>query len=89
MNKQKNNNFAARIIYLGIGALCGLAIVFSADPEKFFGTQYFEPGHRMKGNFYKLCDGERAHYGSFYPADFTDINPLGSRYFGDFELVLY
>ena len=38
MNKQKNNNFAASIIYLGIGALCGLAIVFSADPEKFFGT---------------------------------------------------
>ena len=25
----------------------------------------------------------------FYPADFTDINPLGSRYFGDFELSLY
>ena len=25
----------------------------------------------------------------FYPADFTDVNPLGSRYFGDFELSLY
>ena len=43
----------------------------------------------MKGNFYKLCDGKRPHYGSFCPADFTDINPLGSRYFGDFELALY
>ena len=38
MKKQKNDNFIARIIYLGIGALCGLFIVLSADPEKFFGT---------------------------------------------------
>ena len=38
MKKQKNDNFIARIIYLGIGALCGFFIVLSADPEKFFGT---------------------------------------------------
>ena len=57
--------------------------------EKFFGKSYFEPGHVMKGNFYKLCDGKRPHYGSFFPADFTDINPLGSKFFGEFELVLY
>ena len=57
--------------------------------EKLFGKSYLVPGDKMKGNFYKLCDGERPHYGSFYPADFTDINPLGSRYFGDFELSLY
>lgn len=57
--------------------------------EKFFGKSYLEPGHRMKGNFYKLCDGKRPHYGSWNPTDFKDINPLGSRYFGDFELVLY
>ena len=57
--------------------------------EKLFGKSYLEPGHKMKGNFYKLCDGKRPHYGSYYPADFTDINPLGSKYFGDFELVLY
>ena len=57
--------------------------------EKLFGKSYLVPGHRMKGNFYKLCDGKRPHYGSFYPADFSDINPLGSRYFGDFELSLY
>ena len=47
--------------------------------EKLFGKSYLVPGHRMKGNFYKLCDGKRPHYGSFYPANFTDINPLGSR----------
>ncbi|MBR5310526.1 MAG: hypothetical protein IKU42_05335 [Oscillospiraceae bacterium] len=57
--------------------------------EKFFGKSYLEPGHKMAGNFYKLCDGERPHYGSYYPADFSDINPLGSRYFGEMELVLY
>ncbi len=38
MKKQKNDNLIARIIYLGIGALCGFFIVLSADPEKFFGT---------------------------------------------------
>ena len=43
----------------------------------------------MKGNFYKLCDGERPHYGSFYPTDFTAVNPLGSAFFGDFELAEY
>ena len=57
--------------------------------EKLCGPHYLEPGHKMKGNFYKLCDGKRPHYGSFYPADFTDINPLASKYFGDFELSLY
>ena len=57
--------------------------------EKFFGKSYLVPGHKMAGNFYKLCDGERPHYGSYYPADFTDINPLGSRYFGELELVVY
>ena len=57
--------------------------------EKLFGKSYLVPGHKMKGNFYKLCDGKRPHYGSFYPADFTDINPLKSCYFGDFELALY
>ncbi len=57
--------------------------------EKFFGESYLKPGDVMMGNFYKLCDGERPHYGSFYPADFTDINPLGSKYFGEFTLVLY
>lgn len=36
--KKRNDNFIARIIYLGIGALCGFFIVLSADPEKFFGT---------------------------------------------------
>ncbi len=57
--------------------------------EKLCGKSYFEAGHKMKGNFFKLCDGKRPHYGSFYPTDFTDINPLASKYFGDFELVLY
>lgn len=57
--------------------------------EKFCGVHYLEPGHKMKGNFYKLCDGKRPHYGSYYPTDFTDLNPLKSRYFGDFELVTY
>ena len=37
MLKKRNDNFIARIIYLGIGALCGFFIVLSADPEKFFG----------------------------------------------------
>lgn len=57
--------------------------------EKFFRKSYLVPKHKMKGNFFKLCDGERPHYGSFYPTDFKDTNPLGSRYFGDFELTLY
>ena len=36
--KKRNDNFIARMIYLGIGALCGFFIVLSSDPEKFFGT---------------------------------------------------
>ena len=43
----------------------------------------------LRVNFYKLCDGERPHYGSFYPTDFTAVNPLGSAFFGDFELAEY
>ena len=42
------------------------------DSEKFFGKAYLEPGHKMAGNFYKLCDGEKPHYGSYYPVDFTE-----------------
>lgn len=57
--------------------------------EKFFGKSYLEPGHKMAGNFYKLCDGAKPHYGSYYPADFTDPNPISGRFFGEFELVLY
>ena len=38
MKKQKNNNLVVRIIYLLVGAVCGLFMVLSADPEKFFGT---------------------------------------------------
>lgn len=57
--------------------------------EQLCGTHYLAPGHKMKGNFYKLCDGERPHYGSFYPTDFTAVNPLGSAFFGDFELAEY
>ncbi len=57
--------------------------------ESLCGVHYLEPGHKVKGNFYKYCDGERPHYGSFYDVDFTDMNPFGSRYFGDFELVEY
>ena len=57
--------------------------------EKLCKKSYLAPGHRMKGNFYKLCDGKRPHYGSFYPTDFTGENPIKSEFFGDFELVLY
>lgn len=58
--------------------------------EKFYGFHHLEAGHKMLGNFYKLCDcASRPHYGSFYPADFTDLNPLGSKYFGELELTLY
>ena len=60
-----------------------------AAAEQLCGTHYLAPGHKMKGNFYKLCDGERPHYGSFYPTDFTAVNPLGSAFFGDFELAEY
>ena len=59
------------------------------DLKKIFRLSEIDETTVMKGNFYKLCDGKRPHYGSFCPADFTDINPLGSRYFGDFELALY
>lgn len=57
--------------------------------ERFFDKSYLVPGHKMKGNFYKLCDGVRPHYGSFYHTDFTATNPLSSLYFGDFELTLF
>lgn len=57
--------------------------------EKLYGSCHLEQGHRVKGNFFKLCDGERPHYGSFYPTDFTAVNPLGSKFFGDFELTEY
>ncbi len=58
--------------------------------EKLMGAHHLKAGDPMKGNFYKLCDTEgKAHYGSFYPTDFTAVNPLGSRFFGDFELVEY
>lgn len=60
-----------------------------AAAEQLCGTHYLAPGHKMKGNFYKLCDGERPHYGSFYPTDFIAVNPLGSAFFGDFELAEY
>lgn len=57
--------------------------------EKLYGSCRLEPKHRVKGNFFKLCDGERPHYGSFYPTNFTAVNPLGSKFFGDFELSEY
>lgn len=58
--------------------------------EKLTGERHLKAGDLMKGNFYKLCDTEgKAHYGSFYPTDFTAVNPLGSRFFGDFKLVEY
>ena len=38
MNSQNRDKFVAKILYLAIGAICGLFMVFSADPEKFFGT---------------------------------------------------
>lgn len=72
----------------GIYWCANLTLPLSAA-EKFCGVHYLEPGCKIKGNFYKLCDGERPHFGSFFPADFTDRNPLNSRYFGDFELVTY
>lgn len=57
--------------------------------EKLYKLHYLSPGHKMRGNFFKLCDGERPHFGSFYPTDFTAVNPLGSRFFGELELAEY
>ncbi len=69
---------------------CSTFTLSLATVEKLEGTHFLEAGKAMKGNFYKLCDTEgKAHYGSFYPADFTATNPLGSRFFGDFTLVEY
>jgi len=58
--------------------------------EKYYGEEALRCGSTMRGNFYKLCDdAARPHYGSYYPVDFTAANPLGSAYFGDFQLVAY
>ena len=38
MKNTKRDNMIARILYLAVGALCGFFMVFSSDPEKFFGT---------------------------------------------------
>lgn len=38
LKQQKNSNLFSRILYLVIGMVCGLFMVLSADPEKFFGT---------------------------------------------------
>lgn len=45
------------------------------------------PGTRFLGNFYKICeDPARAHYGSFYPADFA--KPRSAREnLGDFSVI--
>ena len=38
MNRQKRDNFIARILYILVGAVCGFFMILSADPEKLFGT---------------------------------------------------
>ncbi|HPD89595.1 MAG TPA: carbohydrate-binding family 9-like protein [Oscillospiraceae bacterium] len=61
-----------------------------AVAEKLCGESYIEKGHRMKGNFYKISDDPaRPHYGSYYPADFTAVNPYGSAFFGDLAAEEY
>ena len=37
MNRQKRDNFIARILYILVGAVCGFFVIISADPEKLFG----------------------------------------------------
>lgn len=58
---------------------------------KVYGTNELAAGKRVTGNLYKLeSEGERRHYGCYFPVDFTDLaNAYTERYFGDFELVEY
>lgn len=57
--------------------------------EELFEKAELVPGHIMKGNFYKFCNGKRPHRGSFFPCNFSGENPFKSDCFGAFELVLY
>ena len=38
MKNVKRDNAIARFLYLIVGAVCGIFMIFSADPEKLFGT---------------------------------------------------
>lgn len=38
MKNKKSGNTIAFILYLAVGVLCGIFVVLSSDPEKFFGT---------------------------------------------------
>ena len=37
MNKKKHDKLAANTVMLAVGAICGIFMVFSIEPEKFFG----------------------------------------------------
>ena len=55
--------------------------------SELFGGFPLGPGEHLKGNLYKLCTGERPHYGCFYPVDFQAEDPFSPTYYGDFLLI--
>lgn len=64
------------VIRLPVSLLCEL---FGRFPQ--------QPGEHLRGNLYKLCTGERPHYGCFYTADFLAEDPYSPAYYGDFLLI--
>ena len=91
---------ATGIAIIGIGSAQGESNIIIKETAKIdvvcngndaVGIGCFKGKTRVvsSGNIACRTDGERPHYGCFYDVDYTDTNPFGSRYFGDFELVEY
>lgn len=53
------------------------------DFSECFGGADVCGGRPLRANFYKICDGERKHYGSWSPCDFTSKDPFGTASYGD------
>lgn len=58
------------------GATVGIPLDIIA--EKTGGRLGFDSGEECCGNFYKICEGQKKHYGSFVPANWEKPYAMGS-----------